>query len=80
MRGFRLTSGPSSATSKKTVVLVTHDMGEAGYFGDTIVLLREGRIVQQGTLHNLVRTPTESFVEAFINAQRSPLEALRVEG
>src|SRR2546428_256681 len=26
----------------KTVVLVTHDLGEAGYLGDTIVLLREG--------------------------------------
>ena len=32
----------------KTVVLVTHDLGEAGFFGDQIVLLRDGRIVQQG--------------------------------
>ena len=55
-------------TLKKTVVMVTHDMGEAGYFGDTIVLLRDGRIIQQGTLQNLVRTPADPFVEAFINA------------
>jgi len=55
-------------TLKKTVVMVTHDMGEAGYFGDTIVLLRAGRIVQQGTLHDLVHTPVDPFVEAFINA------------
>ncbi len=61
-------------TLKKTVVMVTHDMGEAGYFGDTIVLLRAGRIIQQGTLHDLVRTPADPFVEAFINAQRSPLD------
>ena len=27
----------------KTVVLVTHDLGEAGYLGDTITLLRAGR-------------------------------------
>lgn len=66
-------------TLKKTVVIVTHDMGEAGYFGDTIVLLRAGRIVQQGTLRDLVRTPTDPFVEAFINAQRSPLESIRIE-
>ncbi len=66
---------------QKTVVLVTHDMGEAGYFGDVIVLLRAGRIVQQGALHDLVRTPAEPFVEAFINAQRNPLDALgRQEG
>ncbi len=55
-------------TLKKTVVMVTHDMGEAGYFGDAIVLLRAGRIVQQGTLHDLVHAPVDPFVEAFINA------------
>src|SRR4029079_7305000 len=26
----------------KTVVLVTHDLGEAAYFGDEVVLLRDG--------------------------------------
>ena len=57
----------------KTVVLVTHDLAEAAFFGDEIVLLRAGRIVQQGTFHDLVEVPAEPFVEAFINAQRSPL-------
>ena len=61
----------------KTVVLVTHDIGEAGFFGDAIVLLREGRIAQQGTLRELVATPAEPFVTQFINAQRGPLEALQ---
>ena len=60
----------------KTVVLVTHDMGEAGYFGDVLVLLREGQIVQRGTLEDLVRRPADRFVEQFINAQRSPVEAM----
>ncbi len=64
---------------QKTVVLVTHDMGEAGYFGDVIVLLRAGRIVQQGTLRDLLHAPAEPFVEAFINAQRSPLDSLRID-
>ena len=60
----------------KTVVVVTHDMGEAGYLGDVIVLLRAGRIVQQGSLRDLVATPADEFVTRFINAQRSPLETL----
>jgi osmoprotectant transport system ATP-binding protein len=60
----------------KTVVMVTHDIGEAGYFGDEIVLLREGRIVQTGSLEDLVKDPVEDFVTQFINAQRSPLEGL----
>jgi osmoprotectant transport system ATP-binding protein len=63
-------------TLRKTVVLVTHDLGEAGFFGDQLVLLRAGRIVQQGTLPDLVRAPADPFVTRFINAQRSPLESL----
>lgn len=54
----------------KTVVLVTHDMSEAAYFGDTLVLLREGRILQQGTVRALLDRPTEPYVRDFIRAQR----------
>jgi len=62
-------------TLGKTVVMVTHDLGEAGYFGDTIVLMREGRIVQVGSFRDLLDSPADAFVTEFINAQRSPLEA-----
>ena len=57
----------------KTVVLVTHDLGEAGYLGDLLVLLREGRIIQKATFAELVARPADEFVSRFINAQRSPL-------
>lgn len=59
----------------KTVVLVTHDIGEAGYLGDLVVLIRDGKIEQQGTLSELLDAPASSFVTEFIKAQR-PLEAL----
>jgi osmoprotectant transport system ATP-binding protein len=54
-----------------TVVLVTHDLGEAAYLGDTLVLLREGRVVQSGTAEDLVRRPADAFVERFVRAQRA---------
>ncbi len=54
----------------KTVILVTHDMSEAAYLGETIVLLREGRIVQQGAAQDLLERPVEPFVTEFIHAQR----------
>ena len=60
-------------TLNKTVVLVTHDMGEAAFFGDLIVLLRDGRVVQRGTLTELLDRPANEFVVSFINAQRSPI-------
>jgi osmoprotectant transport system ATP-binding protein len=56
--------------------MVTHDIGEAGYFGDKIVLLKSGCIVQEGALIDLVRTPADPFVTHFINAQRIPLESI----
>ena len=55
----------------KTVVLVTHDMAEAGYLGDRIVLLKEGTVVQQGTLEDLRERASDKFVSEFITAQRS---------
>ncbi|HET6279857.1 MAG TPA: ATP-binding cassette domain-containing protein [Polyangia bacterium] len=58
----------------KTVVLVTHDIGEAAFFGDVIVLLRAGGIVQRGSLQDMVAHPADAFVTRFINAQRSALE------
>lgn len=54
----------------KTVVLVTHDLGEAGFFGDRVVLLKDGRVVQQGTLADLVKRPADAYVTKFVNAQR----------
>jgi osmoprotectant transport system ATP-binding protein len=61
---------------KKTVIIVTHDIGEAGFLADDIVLLKGGSICQCGTLRDLVERPADEFVTRFINAQRSPLEAL----
>lgn len=60
-------------TLGKTCVIVTHDIAEAWYFGDTLVLLREGAIVQQGSLDEMIRSPADPFVTKFINAQRSPI-------
>lgn len=55
----------------QTAVLVTHDLAEAAYLGDTIVLMHEGRIVQQGSIDDLRKRPANDFVREFINAQRS---------
>ncbi len=63
-------------TLGKTVVLVTHDIAEAGFFGNVITLLRDGKILQKGTLEDFVQSPADSFVTRFINAQRSPLDVM----
>jgi osmoprotectant transport system ATP-binding protein len=55
----------------QTALLVTHDLAEAAYLGDEIVLMNEGRIVQQGSIVDLREKPASNFVSEFINAQRT---------
>ena len=58
----------------KTVVIVTHDISEAAFLGDVIILLRQGEIIQQGVLKDLVQNPAIPFVTQFINAQRNSID------
>jgi osmoprotectant transport system ATP-binding protein len=55
--------------SNTTVVMVTHDLADAAYFAEHVVLMKEGRIVQQGSLTELEKEPSEAFVTDFIHAQ-----------
>jgi osmoprotectant transport system ATP-binding protein len=59
---------------KKTVVMVTHDLAEAAWFGDEILLMHDGRIVQRGTLRDFVDAPADPFVSRFVGAQRRAFE------
>jgi len=58
------------ARLQETVVFVTHDLAEAIYFGDEIVLMNEGRVIQKGAVTDLRDNPADPFVSEFINAQR----------
>lgn len=62
----------------KTVLLVTHDLGEAVFLAEQITLLHEGRIVQTGTYRDLLLNPADPFVTAFINAQRTLPDAAQI--
>jgi len=57
----------------KTVVWVTHDLNEAAFLGDNIVLLKKGEIIQSGSIEDLVNKPEINYVKQFVSAQRSHL-------
>lgn len=61
---------------KKSVLLVTHDLGEAAFLGDEIALMQSGKIIQKGTIKKIIDQPANDFVKEFVQAQRSPLEEL----
>lgn len=63
------------STLGKTVVLVTHDLGEAAYLAHEVLLLHDGRALQRGALADLMAAPADPFVTRFIQAHRLSLEA-----
>jgi len=56
---------------------VTHDVAEAALLGHKLVLMSEGRIVQQGSGSELATRPASQFVTAFLRAQRAAPWAAR---
>lgn len=51
--------------SKKTVVMVSHDIREAFEMATTICLMHQGRLVQKGTPADLLYHPANDFVQDF---------------
>jgi glycine betaine/proline transport system ATP-binding protein len=51
---------------KKTVVFITHDLDEALRLGDKIAILRDGKVVQQGTGQQIVLQPADDYITAFV--------------
>lgn len=47
--GFRRKSGRIHRQQKETIVFVTHDIDEALRLGTRIVVMDEGKIIQDGT-------------------------------
>ncbi|WP_030945883.1 quaternary amine ABC transporter ATP-binding protein [Streptomyces sp. NRRL S-646] len=51
---------------KKTIVFITHDLNEAMRLGDSIAVMRDGRIVQTGSAEDILVRPANDYVASFI--------------
>ncbi len=58
-----------------TAVYVTHDQEEAMTLSDTMVVMRDGRIVQQGRPAEIYASPADTFVAGFIGSPQMNLVA-----
>lgn len=61
---------------KKTILFVTHDVFEAVKMGDRIALMDGGRLQQLATPAELVESPANEFVDAFLGQHRFQLSLL----
>jgi len=53
---------------QKTVVFITHDINEAFKLGDTVAIMRDGRIIQIDTPQNMSLNPADEYVSKFIDS------------
>lgn len=55
----------------KTIVFVTHDLDEARYLSDYVVLLQQGKVEQQGKFQELTDAPATPYVKEFIHTKHT---------
>ena len=49
-------------TGDRSVLLVTHDLNEAARLAEHLVILKEGRIIQQGSFQDIRISPADDYV------------------
>ncbi len=51
---------------RKTIVFITHDLDEAINLGDRIVLIQDGKMIQDGAAEEILMNPSTRYVERFV--------------
>ena len=53
----------------KTIVFITHDVGEALKLGSQMAILNAGALVQSGTPQQLLEAPADDYVAEFMTVR-----------
>ena len=63
---------------QKTVVFITHDIDEAFKLGDTVAIMRDGKVIQVDTPEQMSAHPADDYVREFIgSADKSKVLTVR---
>ena len=63
---------------QKTVIFITHDMDEAFKLGDTVAIMRDGKIIQVDTPEGMSTHPADNYVRDFTgSADKSKVTSVR---
>lgn len=62
---------------RKTIVFVTHDISEAVRLGDRMLVMKDGKSVQEGKPQEIIMNPVDDYVQKFVQDEQQI--ALRLE-
>ena len=63
---------------QKTVIFITHDMDEAFKLGDTVAIMRDGKVIQVDTPEGMSSNPADDYVRDFTgSADKSKVFSVR---
>ena len=54
-------------TGDRSVLLVTHDLDEAARLAERLTILKEGRVIQQGSFKEINASPADDYVKRLLN-------------
>mgnify|MGYP003288935011 CR=1 FL=1 len=49
-----------------TMIFVTHDINDALYLADRVIIMDQGKIVEEGNIHEIIKNPSNDFVKKFL--------------
>ena len=62
-----------------SVIFITHDLGTVGYFADRVAVMYLGRIVEFGTMQDVLKNPQHPYTKALLSVIPVPNPRLRKE-
>jgi ABC-type dipeptide/oligopeptide/nickel transport system ATPase component len=63
-----------------SVLLITHDFGVVAQMADDVAVMREGGIVERGTVRSVLKSPRHPYTRALLDALPSRRAAARAAG
>lgn len=61
-------------TQKFALILISHDLAVVNYLCHRVIVLHEGKIVEQGSVQDVLHRPQNPWTQALINASQTSLE------
>jgi oligopeptide/dipeptide ABC transporter ATP-binding protein len=60
-----------------SVIFITHDLGTVGYFADRVAVMYLGRIIEIGTMNEVLKNPKHPYTQALLSVIPVPNPRLR---